>query len=161
MKVDKFYYPVDFVVLDIGPIAVGPNHVPIILGRPFLATSNAIMNCRNGVMQLTFGNMTLELNIFHMSNNHKPSEDERQDSDEVCLIGPSAGRPNVHKLHEELIKKSEAIDGELTASVTPKEPMIPPTPPSEKKLNTKELSTKAIAAHITAGVKELLLLDPP
>ncbi|RVW90421.1 Pro-Pol polyprotein [Vitis vinifera] len=41
------------------------NYVPIILGRPFLATSNAIINCRNGVMQLTFGNMTLELNIFH------------------------------------------------------------------------------------------------
>ncbi|RVW61766.1 Pro-Pol polyprotein [Vitis vinifera] len=40
------------------------NYVPIILGRPFLATSNAIINCRNGVMQLTFGNMTLELNIF-------------------------------------------------------------------------------------------------
>ncbi|RVW20255.1 Retrovirus-related Pol polyprotein from transposon 17.6 [Vitis vinifera] len=30
------------------------NLVPIILGRPFLATSNAIINCRNGLMQLTF-----------------------------------------------------------------------------------------------------------
>ena len=161
VKVDKFYYLVDFVVLDTEPIAVGPNHVPIILGRPFSATSNAIINCRNGVMQLTFGNMKLELNIFHLSNKHKPSEDERQDSDEVCLIGPSAGRPNVHKLQEELIKESEAIDRELTTSVTPKEPMLPPTPQSEKKLNTKELSMKATAAHITAGVKELFLLDPP
>ena len=161
VKVDKFYYPVDFVVLDTEPIAVGPNHVSIILGRPFLATSNAIINCRNGVMQLTFGNMTLELNIFHLSNKHKPSEDERQDSDEVCLSGPSAGRPNVHKLQEELIKKSEAIDGKLTVSVTPKEPMLPLTPPSEKKLSTKELSMKATAAHITAGVKVLLLLNPP
>ena len=105
--------------------------------------------------------MTLELNIFHLSNKHKPSEDERQDSDEVCLIGPNAGRPNVHKLQEELINKSEAIDGELTGSVTPKEPMLSPTPTSEKKLNTKELSMKATATHITAGVKELFLLDPP
>ena len=161
VKVDKFYYPVDFVVLDTEPIAVGPNHVPIILGRPFLATSNAIINCRNGVMQLTFGNMTLELNIFHLSNSHKPSEDERQDSDEVCLIGPSAGKPHAHKLQEELMKKSGAVDGELTASVTPAELMIPPTSPSEKKLNTKELSMKATAAHITVGVKELLLFDPP
>ena len=161
VKVEKFYYPMDFIVLDIEPIVVRPNHVIIILGRPFLATSNAIINCWNGVMQLTFGNMTLELNIFHLSNKHKPSEDERKDSDEVCLIGPSAGRPNVHKLREELIKKSEAIDGELTASVTPKEPMLPPTRPSEKKLNTKELSMKATAAHITASVKELLFLDPP
>ena len=59
IKVDKFYYPLDFVVLDTEPIAVGTNYVPIILGRPFLATSNAIINYRNGVMQLTFGNMTL------------------------------------------------------------------------------------------------------
>ena len=73
---DKFYYLVDFVVLDTEPITVGPNNVPIILGMPFLATSNAIINCRNGVMQLTFGNMTLELNIFHMSNKHKPEKDE-------------------------------------------------------------------------------------
>ena len=161
VKVDKFYYPVDFVVLDTEPIAVGPNHVPIILERPFLATSNAIINCRNGVMQLTFGNMTLELNIFHLSNKHKPEEDGSQGSDEFCLIGPSAVKPNVHKLQVELVKKSEAVDKELTASVTPAEPMIPPTPPSEKKLNTKELSMKATTAHITAGVKELLLLDPP
>ena len=161
VKVDKFYYPVDFVVLDTKPIAVGPNHVPIILGRPFLATSNAIINCRNGVMQLTFGNMTLELNIFHLSNKHKPSEDERQDSDEVCRIGPSAGKPNGHKLKEELMKKSGAVDGESTASVTPAEPMIPPAPPSEKKINTKGLSMKLTATHTTTGMKELLLLDPP
>ena len=45
IQVDKFYYPVDFVVLDIEPSAIGANYVPIILRRPFLATSNAIINC--------------------------------------------------------------------------------------------------------------------
>ena len=45
VKVEKFYYPVDFVVLDTEQIVSGPNHVPIILGRPFLATANAIINC--------------------------------------------------------------------------------------------------------------------
>ena len=44
VQVDKFYYLVDFVVLDTEPVAVGPNYVPIILGRPFLTTSNAIIN---------------------------------------------------------------------------------------------------------------------
>ena len=44
VQVDKFYYPMDFVVLDTKPVAVGANYVPIILGRPFLATSNAIIN---------------------------------------------------------------------------------------------------------------------
>ena len=53
-------------------------------GRPFLATSNAIINCRNGVMHLTVGNMTLELNIIHLSKKYmQPVEDE---CEEVCII---------------------------------------------------------------------------
>ena len=81
---DKFYYPVDFFVLDMEPVVVGANYVPIILGRPFLATSNVIINCRNGVMQLTLGNMTLELNIFHLSKKHMHAVEEGPE--EVCLI---------------------------------------------------------------------------
>ena len=77
VKVDNFYYPVDFVVLDTEPIAESTHQVHIILGRPFLATADAIINCRNGVMQLTFGNMTLGLNIFHLSNKDKQAEDKK------------------------------------------------------------------------------------
>ena len=84
IQVDRFYYPVDFVVLDTEPVALGPNHVPNILGRPFLATSNVIINCRNGVMQLTFGNMTLELNIFHLGKRHMHSEGG--EFEEVCIL---------------------------------------------------------------------------
>ena len=84
IQVDRFYYPVYFVVLDTEPVVVGPSHVPIILGRPFLATSNAIINCRNGIMQLTFGNMTLELNIFHLGKRHMHSEED--DFEEVCIL---------------------------------------------------------------------------
>ena len=111
-------------------------------------------------MQLTFGNMTLELNIFHLSKKHKPAEDDKQGYDEVCSIGPNAGKPNAQILQVDLVKESEAVDGELAASVTPAGPMISPASPSEKKCKTKELSMKA-EAHITAGVKELVLLDPP
>ena len=74
--------------------------MPIILGRPFFATTNAIINCRNGVMQLTFGNMTFELNIFHLSNKDKPVEDKEQKSKELCLNGIGVGKHNVHKLQE-------------------------------------------------------------
>ena len=84
IQVDKFYYHVDFVVLDTEPVVVGTNYVPIILGRPFLATSNVIINYRNGVMKLAFGNMTLELNIFHLSKKHmQPLEEEPK---EGCII---------------------------------------------------------------------------
>ncbi|GFZ16814.1 hypothetical protein Acr_26g0000840 [Actinidia rufa] len=34
------------------------------LGRPFLATANAVIHCRHGLLKLSFGNMTLETNIF-------------------------------------------------------------------------------------------------
>ena len=81
---DKFYYPVDFVVLDTELVAMGANYVAIILGRPFLATFNVIIKCRNGVMQLTFINMTLELNIFHLSKKHMHVVEEGLE--EVCLI---------------------------------------------------------------------------
>ena len=43
IQVDKFYYRVDFVVLDTEPAAAGANYVPIILGRPFLATSEMVL----------------------------------------------------------------------------------------------------------------------
>nr|GFA17306.1 reverse transcriptase domain-containing protein [Tanacetum cinerariifolium] len=40
MKVGKFYFPADFVVLDF----IDDPRVPLILGRPFLSTAHAIIN---------------------------------------------------------------------------------------------------------------------
>jgi hypothetical protein len=74
VQVDKFIYPVDFVVLDTQPVEAC-NSIPVILGRPFLATSNALINCRNGLMKLSFGNMTLEMNIFNICKQPKDDND--------------------------------------------------------------------------------------
>ena len=161
VKVDKFYYPVDFVVLDTEPVAEGTNQVPIIHGRPFLATSNAIINFRKGVMQLTFGNMTLELNIFHLGNKHKSGEEQKQESDEDYLISPSTGKHSSHKLQEELMKNSEAVDVELTVSVTPLAPLILPAPLEGRVLKTEGQNLNSTAAHLTADMEGLLLIDPP
>ena len=158
VKVDKFYYSVDFVVLDTEPIANGPNHVPIILGRPFLATANAIINFRNGVMQLTFGNMTLELNIFHLSHKQKSLEDEMEGNDEVCSVDQNAERPNIHEL------KGIANQGETAVrklpSVATANNLVNPNSISKKQINNGKSNIKA-AAQTTAGVEEILLLDPP
>ena len=83
VKIEQFYYPVDFIVLDYQPILHSNVYTPIILGRPFLTTANALINCRNRRMQLTFGSMTLELNIFHVAK--QPHEDD--DCAYVNLIG--------------------------------------------------------------------------
>ena len=137
LKVDKFYYPVDFVVLDTEPMAEGTNHVPIILGRPFLPTSNAIINCWNGVMQLTFGNMTLELNIFHLNSKHDVKEEQEQGSKEAYLSYPGAGECGPHNLQDEVTKGSKAADEKLNISITPLESMVPIAPPYGKMLKTK------------------------
>jgi hypothetical protein len=65
VQVDKFVYPVDFIVLDTQPVEAC-NSIPVILGRSFLATYNALINSRNGPMKVSFGNMTLEMNIFNI-----------------------------------------------------------------------------------------------
>ncbi|KAL5555822.1 hypothetical protein UlMin_038058 [Ulmus minor] len=58
-QIDKFYYPIDFLVIETQSRVDLDSKVPIILGRPFLATANANINCINGLMNLTFDNMTL------------------------------------------------------------------------------------------------------
>ena len=158
VKIEKFYYPVDFVVLDTEPIANDPNHVPIILGRPFLATANATINCRNGVMQPTFGNMTLELNIFHLNNKHQLPEDENPMTDEVGSIGQHAGKLSVQELKE--------MTNEGAASVLE----LPPVPTEEQFLNSPSISENQVtngksntmeSAQATTGVEKIILLDPP
>src|SRR5438270_5676823 len=84
IKVENFYFPVDFIILDTEQVSEIGNQVRIILGRPFLATANALINCRNGLMKISFGNMTLELNIFNVSR--QMASEEEDDIFEVNLI---------------------------------------------------------------------------
>ena len=51
----------------IKPALNASTQIHVILGCPFLATSNALINCWSGVMKISFGNMTVELNIFDIS----------------------------------------------------------------------------------------------
>ena len=79
VQVDKFYFPVDFFVLDIQPVVNQGTQFPVILGRTFLATTNAIIHCRGGLMTLSFGNMTINLNIFNVIK-------EIGDDEDVCEV---------------------------------------------------------------------------
>jgi hypothetical protein len=75
IKVDKFFFPVDFIVLDSEPIPHPERLISVILGRPFLATANACINCWIGVMEISFGNMKVRLNIFNAFQ-HVPDQNE-------------------------------------------------------------------------------------
>ncbi|XP_073129138.1 uncharacterized protein, partial [Henckelia pumila] len=69
------------------------------LGGPFLATSNALINCRNGIMKLSFGNMTLELNVFNLCKQPSINEDEDDNAIETIV------EENIHQ--ENLNQQSE------------------------------------------------------
>ena len=79
VQVDKFYFLVDFVVLDTQPVVNQGTQFPVILGRPFLAIANAIIHRRGGLMTLSFGNMTVNLNIFNVIK-------EIGDEEDVCEV---------------------------------------------------------------------------
>ena len=158
VKIDKFYYPVDFVVLDTEPSSSEPNHVPIILGRPFLATANAIINCRNGIMQLTFGDMTLELNIFHLKDNPKLLETENHSTYEVVSIDQCAGTKGAQEMQGVI---SQGEEEELVLPTTPTaSQLLNPISIPEEQFNTWPPNIME-PAQATAWVEEIILLDPP
>ncbi|RVW79245.1 hypothetical protein CK203_045191 [Vitis vinifera] len=105
---------VEKALLDLGanPTVKEANLVHIILGRPFLATSNAIINCRNGLMQLTFGNMILDLNIFYMSKKQTTLEEE-EGLEELCIIDTlveeHCNQKMQDKLNESLVDFEEGL----------------------------------------------------
>ncbi|XP_027351144.1 uncharacterized protein LOC113862248 [Abrus precatorius] len=73
VKVDKFIFPVDFVILDMDE----DIDVPLILGRPFLATAGAIIDVRDG---------KLILREFLISNPLKRSLVHDRGKDDMSLV---------------------------------------------------------------------------
>ena len=59
------------------------------------------------------------------------------------------------------MKNGETVDEELTASVTPPAPLIPPAPPEGRVLKTEGQKLNSATAHLTADIEGLLLFDPP
>ena len=56
LQVGKFFIPCDFVVMEMEE----DSRIPIILGRPFLATVGAMIDVRNGKLSLQVGNEKAE-----------------------------------------------------------------------------------------------------
>nr|GEV97911.1 DNA-directed DNA polymerase [Tanacetum cinerariifolium] len=62
VKVGKFYFPVDFVVLDF----IADLRVPLILGRPFLSTAHALIDVYEGEIILRHDDQSLMLKCGDM-----------------------------------------------------------------------------------------------
>jgi hypothetical protein len=71
IRVGKFF----FIKLDTEPVPNPQKLIQVILRRPFLAMANACINCWTGVMEISFGNMKVRLNIF-TTFQHAPYQNE-------------------------------------------------------------------------------------
>ncbi|XP_075489545.1 uncharacterized protein LOC142528385 [Primulina tabacum] len=60
VKVDKFIFPVDFVVLDMEEDV----EMPLILGRPFLVTGKALIDVQEGKLRLRLGEEEITFDVF-------------------------------------------------------------------------------------------------
>ena len=60
VKVDKFIFPIDFIILDMEE----DKEIPIILGRPFLATGKAMIDVQRGELKLRVQDDEVKFNVF-------------------------------------------------------------------------------------------------
>jgi len=60
VKIDKFLFPVDFVVMDIEEDV----DVPVILGRPFMKTVKVIIDVDKGKLKVCVENEEGNFNVF-------------------------------------------------------------------------------------------------
>ena len=59
VKVGKFIFPVDFVIMKMEE----DTQVPLLLGRPFLATRAALIDVQKGELTLRVGNEAMHFNL--------------------------------------------------------------------------------------------------
>ena len=60
IKVDKFIFPADFIVFDMEE----DKEIPIILGRPYLATGRAMIDVQRGEFKLRVQDDEVMFNVF-------------------------------------------------------------------------------------------------
>ncbi|XP_076886572.1 uncharacterized protein LOC143536475 [Bidens hawaiensis] len=71
----------------------------MILGWPFLATSNALINCRTGVVDMAFGNKNLRLNVFSNVSNPLMSDE--------CFTAEVIDVLNLHESEDDATEECE------------------------------------------------------
>ena len=81
VKVGKFVFPVDFIILDIEE----DSQVPLLLGRPFLATRAALIDMQKGVLTLRVGEEAADFNLLQSLKNLDIDREDYKFVDDVYL----------------------------------------------------------------------------
>ena len=82
VKVDKFIFPADFIVLDFEE----DKNIPIILGRPFLATGRALIDVQKGELTMRVQDEAVTFKVFNAIEDAS-RQDECFGVDAVSLKG--------------------------------------------------------------------------
>ena len=83
IKVGKFIFPVDFVVMDMEE----DTQVPLLLGRPFQATRAALIYVKKGELTLKVGEESIH---FNLNKSLKQSDSESTGCKTVETIVPTS-----------------------------------------------------------------------
>ncbi|XP_073223475.1 uncharacterized protein [Cicer arietinum] len=141
IKVGQLFIPTDFVVLEMEE----DSQVAILLGRPFLATTGAVIDVKHGKLVFDVGDEKIELNLSNLMKSASledsccrvdlsdhcvkecPLGPLSQDGLEACLIGSTT--------HEDLEKEADAY-----ANLLDENPHLP------------NLNFKALVAETSANL---------
>ncbi|KAK5811750.1 hypothetical protein PVK06_027117 [Gossypium arboreum] len=97
VKIDKFIFPVDFIVLDIEE----DSNTPLILGRPFLATAKMIIDVGTGELTLRVGDKTITIQARNSGNTSKIECDRLTHSTKTDnMVQPTLQEMSLKEAHE-------------------------------------------------------------
>ena len=81
VKVGKFIFLVDFIILDMEE----DSQVPLLLGRPFLATGAALIDMQKGVLTLRVGEEAADFNLPQSLKHLDKDREDYKSVDDVYL----------------------------------------------------------------------------
>ena len=111
VKVDKFIFPADFIVMDMEE----DKEIPIILGRPFLATGRAMIDVQRGELKLRVQEEEVKFNVFEAVRH--PAESDTcfmAEIVEAIVTGPDPDTPPRFPGWSRLVESHCTISKECT-----------------------------------------------
>lgn len=144
VKVDKFIFPADFIVLDMEE----DQEIPLIFGRPFLATGRALIDVQQGELMLRVHEEQVTFKVFEATN--VPLEIDvcfaisawDRGGRDTCseLVPPSSPKECITKSKPSKMAKEKAMRrGSLGAAAFPTK-RKPPDPPESRRCGASSRS---------------------
>ncbi|GKE65232.1 DNA-directed DNA polymerase, partial [Tanacetum coccineum] len=152
VKVSKFIFPVDFVVLEMDEDEL----VPIILGRPFLATTRAMIDVHEGKLSLRVGSETITFNIGKSMKSKHSRDDYLYYADHTVKLVQEQWVNTVNHdgkwtEEEEEEDSNKALDVSFYSRTEPMEPLEWKAPKNRLKPSSVEppkLELKELPEHL-------------